>query len=406
MFSGIPPKFLQFNGASVVRRQLNADEMLCQEGEYGSTAFLILSGEFEVFLSTERGKVQSRGAGGIAGFFGGIRTVTEAIGGLAKFAKLASLSGQTIDDEQRIIMNADDVILGEMTCLNGYPRSATVVATQASEVLEIKSNVLYMLQRNAASREVLDKVYRRRTLGQLKSLSILQPLDEVMRNRVADALQSRVELITVEPGQTIFRQGDKADDYYVVRLGFVKISQTCDGQHRVLNYLSPGTGFGEIGLLGKELSQEIGSPIDDIRTATCEALDHVELIRIRGKHFRELVRQFPQVRSAMVQTARELLERNEETQRRFKEVDSLDYLEQGLYLAQSLLVLDLEKCTRCDECTKACADTNGGVTRLIREGLRFDKFMVAQQLPIVHGPLLPGRLPGRRDSPIGQFAGD
>ena len=45
--------------------------------------------------------------------------------------------------------------------------------------------------------------------------------------------------------------------------------------------------------------------------------------------------------------------------------------------AQSLLVLDLVKCTRCDECTKACADTHQGVTRLIREGLRFDKFLVA-----------------------------
>ena len=56
LFSGIPPKFMQFNGAAVVRRQLKTGEMLCKEGEYGSTAFLILSGEFEVFLSTSRGK--------------------------------------------------------------------------------------------------------------------------------------------------------------------------------------------------------------------------------------------------------------------------------------------------------------------------------------------------------------
>ena len=53
------------------------------------------------------------------------------------------------------------------------------------------------------------------------------------------------------------------------------------------------------------------------------------------------------------------------------------FLGQGLMNAQSLLVLDLEKCTRCDECTKACADAHEGVTRLIREGLRFDKFLVA-----------------------------
>ena len=40
--------------------------------------------------------------------------------------------------------------------------------------------------------------------------------------------------------------------------------------------------------------------------------------------------------------------------------------------AQSLLVLDLEKCTRCDACVRACADAHDGVTRLIREGLRFE----------------------------------
>ena len=54
-----------------------------------------------------------------------------------------------------------------------------------------------------------------------------------------------------------------------------------------------------------------------------------------------------------------------------------DYLDQGLFHARSLLVLDLDKCTRCDECTKACADTHQGVTRLIREGLRFEHYLVA-----------------------------
>src|SRR5262249_10564783 len=45
--------------------------------------------------------------------------------------------------------------------------------------------------------------------------------------------------------------------------------------------------------------------------------------------------------------------------------------------ARQLLVLDLERCTRCDECTRACADSHGGVTRLIREGVRHDKYLVA-----------------------------
>ena len=55
--------------------------------------------------------------------------------------------------------------------------------------------------------------------------------------------------------------------------------------------------------------------------------------------------------------------------------------------AQSLLVLDLEKCTRCDECVRACADAHDGVTRLIREGLRFDKYLVATSCRQCRDPL-------------------
>jgi len=54
-----------------------------------------------------------------------------------------------------------------------------------------------------------------------------------------------------------------------------------------------------------------------------------------------------------------------------------EFVEQGLYNAQRLLVLDLEACTRCDECTKACSDTHQGITRLVRDGLRIDKWLVA-----------------------------
>src|SRR4026208_1998343 len=45
---------------------------------------------------------------------------------------------------------------------------------------------------------------------------------------------------------------------------------------------------------------------------------------------------------------------------------------------QTLLLLDLNKCTRCDECVKACIATHDdGVTRLIRDGLRFEHYLVA-----------------------------
>jgi Fe-S-cluster-containing hydrogenase component 2 len=63
------------------------------------------------------------------------------------------------------------------------------------------------------------------------------------------------------------------------------------------------------------------------------------------------------------------------------------FLANGLMEAQSLLVLDLEKCTRCDNCVRACADAHDGVTRLIREGLRFENFLVATSCRQCRDPL-------------------
>jgi Fe-S-cluster-containing hydrogenase component 2 len=114
-----------------------------------------------------------------------------------------------------------------------------------------------------------------------------------------------------------------------------------------------------------------------VRTATCTALDHVDLVRIAAEDFRAIVEQFPTVRAAVVADARSRLESDRQAMLAVRNVSLDDFLDQGLMNAQSLLVLDLLKCTRCDECTRACADTHQGVTRLIREGLRFDKFLVA-----------------------------
>ena len=55
--------------------------------------------------------------------------------------------------------------------------------------------------------------------------------------------------------------------------------------------------------------------------------------------------------------------------------------------AQSLLVLDLDKCTRCDQCVRACADAHDGVSRLIRDGLRLDHYLIATSCRQCKDPL-------------------
>ncbi len=388
IFASVPPKFLAWNGGAVTRRRFAPGDVICREGEYASTAFLIVRGRVGVSIGGER--ADGRGSGGLKAF---VRTATRWLqGGRAGGASTGVERRSTvhIDGGRSLVleggrwvdeMTSEDVIFGEMSCLNHYPRSATVVALEPTELLEIHKNVLHMLQRNEASRRILDEAYRGRSLArELRQLSMFQGLSEADRSRCAEMLRDRAEIVRVDRGQPIFHQGDVADDFFKVRLGFVKVSQRLGDQDRTIDYLGPGRSFGEIGLVtalvdfGESLSAAGASRAR--RTATCTALDDVELVRIRGGDFRALIREFPAARDHLVAEAQRLLDRDRD---RSSQADkNLEgFLENGLYSAQKLLVLDLESCTRCDECTRACSDTHDGITRLIREGLRFENFLVA-----------------------------
>ena len=256
-----------------------------------------------------------------------------------------------------------------------------MTALEDAEVLEIGRNVLHYLRRNRAARDVFDRVYRARALGDcLQNSSLLSDVEEQQRRSCAEFLTPRARLVRLDGGQVIFNQGDIADRFYLVRLGFVRVAQTHAGQEVVRDYLGPGSSFGEIGLLSSLLDAGKGDSRRQssrgLRSATCSALGDVELVQIELEDFQAMIAQFGDVRQRLLERARSLLTQDEATRTSLNR-PLAEFLDQGLFEAQRLLVLDLESCTRCDECTRACADTHGGVTRLIREGLRFDKFLVA-----------------------------
>jgi CRP-like cAMP-binding protein/Fe-S-cluster-containing hydrogenase component 2 len=390
-FRGLARPFLQWNLDAIVRRRFKPGEVICREGEFGRTAFLIESGSVEVCIKSELGHVKNETKRGF-------------LGGIGKFAVglLSRNNDDRRDDEQNDVedrrpfipidapvalpygkpvapMGPGD-IFGEMTCMNHYPRSATVVAVEECSVLEMLRNVLYIMQRNPFFRRELGEKYRDRAVDNfLRNAPLFAQMrsSEHESNELVGRLRKKVSLRRCEPGEVILRQGARATDgVYLVRTGFVKVSQARPGGERVLNYVGPGGVIGEIGVLSDFPELRDLAPAG-IRTATCTALDHVDLIRIDPDDFRAILSEFPAVRPAVIEEARRRLQFNSELLRDVQETPLADFLGQGLMNAKKLLVLDLEKCTRCDECTKACADTHHGVTRLIREGLRFDKFLVA-----------------------------
>jgi Fe-S-cluster-containing dehydrogenase component len=57
----------------------------------------------------------------------------------------------------------------------------------------------------------------------------------------------------------------------------------------------------------------------------------------------------------------------------------LEFLvDRRLVNGQEAMVIDLDRCTRCDDCVRACAATHNNNPRFIRQGPRHDNLMVAQ----------------------------
>jgi CRP-like cAMP-binding protein/Fe-S-cluster-containing hydrogenase component 2 len=384
IFKNVSGTFLELNRGAIIRRRIKAGEIVVCEGENGSTAFYIIDGKADVYISSPRAHVSNpeQKPGLVARIASRLMSKKEekreGESGNRTFIPIDASVDLPYDDPIAELGPGD--LFGEMTCMSFYPRSATVRAKTDCVMLEMLRNVLDVMQKNKTFREQLERNYRQRALRtHLLSVPIFASLDE----EFITYLQDRVELVRFGPGQVITQEGEEADAFFLVRIGFVKVSRAHNIEDLVLAYLPRGGYFGEMGLLALESGANASK-----RNATCTALDHVELVKISAEDFHAMLQRFPEVRRNLEQVAQERAAENLALQRREERNVTLDqYLAQGLMDAQSLLVLDLEKCTRCDQCVRACADAHDGVTRLLRDGLRFDHFLIATSCRQCKDPL-------------------
>jgi Fe-S-cluster-containing hydrogenase component 2/CRP-like cAMP-binding protein len=392
-FRNIPYPYLLWNEGAVRRRLLEPNEALCKQGDFGSTAFLLVRGDF---IGT---RVEPPGEGGdeAVGFWGRLTGRRSAVAAPASRPLTFQLSAER------------DLVLGEIACLTNDTRTATVTAATHAEVLEVTRNMLAMLRRNPAAWHVLDTIYCRRAVNNcLNGSSLFAGLSDEQRAKVIAQFEKDSEVIRVKAGEAIVVEGarvgydDKGKfhgDLYIIVLGFVKVSRTFHNQERVLDQLTKGKFFGETALLADHPIVERARLEEGInpsqRTATCSALGDVEVVRVPGGTFRQFFK--PKAtrdpEDAFAKIADRIATLTVERLREQKappdlEDDRLgDFLGQGLYQSRKMLVLDLLSCTRCDECTRACADAHGdGHSRLLREGLRFGDFLVAASCRSCHQP--------------------
>jgi Fe-S-cluster-containing hydrogenase component 2 len=377
IFTGIPAKFLLWQQGLVVRRTFRTGEVLCRQGDPGNTAFLIKSGRLQVNVYPP-----------------------EASPRHPVFDML--LPGRRPPPLIQTELTPEDLLVGEMACLSASPRTADLVALEGGEVWELRRNVIDRLMRLPNQRKRIEGKYRQRALDLvLRSAPLFRDIPPDEYARLIDFLRDRISFARVNPGQTICRQGERASEFFIIRMGYARISVARHGNEAARTISrGPGSTIGEISLLGLSLhdahktEEEADGFLKEIfdreagrleatfppglQTATVTALDYLEMARLSRANFLEMVRLFGVIRRRLVTVSLERLRHDEKPSPLMDE-----FLVQGLYEAQSVLVLDLDRCTRCDECTRGCIQRHGTashgvpVARMLRDGRRFGNYMVA-----------------------------
>ncbi len=291
-------------------------------------------------------------------------------GGRTNITYLGSLDFDLSRGEERRIGKGE--IFGEIGALNGWPQSVTARTATACTLVQIRLPALQQLKRKSKEFKAwTDRLYRERSLWQqLQTTPLFASIDPPFLSE----LSQKVELVSCSPGEVVAPEGGAVDALYLVRSGFLKLSQSVDGGtdggEVVMTYLSKGMTFGEAELLMDGL---------DAWQFTLTSVGYTELVRIDRSDFADLVRRHPAVERRLWEATVARIKETGTTRQQPAKADLVEFaLEKGLVQGNSILVMDLDVCTRCDDCVRGCASTHGGRPRFVREGDRYDNFLIAR----------------------------
>jgi cAMP-dependent protein kinase regulator len=169
---------------------------------------------------------------------------------------------------------------GEFAYLSGTPRTATVLAADSLEVLEVSRPVLDRLVGDFPSvRQALEKFYRDRARHTMLAVS---PLFQAVPKADRETVASRMTYVQAEPDEVLIEQGDAARGLFIVAFGEVAVNLVNEfGGEELLAHLGVGDFFGEMSLL---FQQPASARVTALRRTACFSLDAAGFAAVTAKY--------------------------------------------------------------------------------------------------------------------------
>ena len=393
------------NDARINRYQRG--DIVVREGDYGNSVFVILTGTACVLYAdlpgTRRAASRQR------------RPFWQAFSQLWRNAPeiearaLSPRSGTVhlrADRDRAYLPDIDRVMeenstiplghgdmFGEISALSRTPRTATVFAGTDCELIELRWQGLRDLRaRDPGLREAVDHLHRTRSLlAHLAESPLFAHLDAETTALVAGEIRfenhgvqelfptgavpaNRDGALAGEP--LIAEEGSLVDDLIMVRAGFGRVTEHLDHGDRTVGYLKNNDVFG----FEELVRQWRGGAALPLRYSL-RAIGYFDILRVPAVVMERYV--LPTLPEHLLPTAAPLEVPSTPVWKRDDsetgiEQPLVDFLiDERIINGTQSMVIDLDRCTGCDDCVKACAATHDGNPRFVRQGPSHNDLMIA-----------------------------
>ncbi|MBF0448954.1 MAG: cyclic nucleotide-binding domain-containing protein [Magnetococcales bacterium] len=420
LFSAMDPStFPRSNPPQVILRKharlrrFQSGDLIVRAGDYGHSAFLVISGTVHIVMQPGLpDTLLGRSTPKRKGFFNLLSTLwhrprypeirkitkenplrqpftTRRDGDEAEIRVCLSSVQEVLEKYETVTLHTD-ALFGEIGALTRFPRGVSVFAETDTELLDLRWQGLRDLIRyDAEFRSQMDRRFKERSIKQylresrlfhgLKEEQLLEVEAAVSFETYGDQDGHGVQLtagqrldstnnLSLEP--LIIQEGDYADSLILIHSGFTRISQRFNNGHRTVGFIGRGRNFG---LREIRYNAENGTTIPF--QFSLRALSYVHILRIPAALIVQHVLPHlpPDKAPSPLEQTSAFPTSNEEGE----DPSLLEFLVEHRFInGTSTMIIDLERCVRCDDCVRACATAHSGNPRFIRHGTRHDSLMI------------------------------
>ncbi|MGQ0761323.1 MAG: cyclic nucleotide-binding domain-containing protein [Acidobacteriota bacterium] len=273
---------------------------------------------------------------------------------------------------------------GEMSVLAGQPRNATVVVPAGGEatVLEIRRPALRLLRKLKKFGERLEQTYRVYGLHHTL-IDIQEATHSGLSAELVEKLKRAGRFTVYAKDHVLFREGDAADKLIFIKNGWVRRLCGVASDVKAARAMSTAA-FGDLILeldddagldflgAGNWLGLDAFAKHQDTWSYTATVMSRTEVLEISTADLRTdralaktIAEHFPKFSAADDRPPERPADKR-------TVVATAKEISTGIIEGTNLLVMDMDKCVRCGNCSMACHKVHG-YSRLLRRGIHITR---------------------------------